>query len=325
MLSSVTGSRSWWKGFALVALGPTFGGCTLTEVTTAAAEDLVVVEALLQRREAGDPTPSRIQVFLHRTVQGEDGANAPVDGAEVRVEREDGTVIALLPAEVGRCVASTPAQGTGSCYLSTDGDARAIEPGEHLELTVHTARGERMEAISVVPGGYALATAENGGVCRVEANDPLEVVWGPSEGAWSYLNELEITGLPDALPDLGDVDVPDPLVLLGVSVSATDTTIVVPNEFGLFDRFDLEQPLAVALQEGLPAGSRATVSITAVDRNYVNWIRGGSFNPSGQVRTPSVRGDGTGYFGTGVVRTFQIRTDGDEELCPRFGEVDAAG
>lgn len=325
MSPSLRASTSWSKGLVLVALGSTLGGCTLTEVTTAAAEDVVVVEALLQRRGDGDPAPSRLQVFLHRTIQGEDGANAPVDGAEVRVVREDGTVIALRPAEVGQCVASGPQQGTGSCYLSPGADVREIEPGERLELSVHTARGEVLEAISVVPGPYALATAEDGGVCRVEPNDPLEVVWAPSDGAWSYLNEIEIRGLPDALPDLGDIEVPDPLFLLGLSVSATDTTIVVPTEFGLFDRFDLEQPLALALQEGLPAGSRATVSITAVDRNYVNWIRGGSFNPSGQVRTPSVRGDGTGYFGTGVVRTFQIRTDGDDELCPRFGEVDGSG
>lgn len=38
--------------------------------------------------------------------------------------------------------------------------------------------------------------------------------------------------------------------------------------------------------------------IAAGDRNYVNWLRGGRFNPSGMIRVPSVHGDGTGVFGS---------------------------
>ena len=93
--------------------------------------------------------------------------------------------------------------------------------------------------------------------------------------------------------------------LLGLSITANDTTIVFPAEFGVFDRFDLDQDIATALQEGLPAGTVAPVTIAATDRNYVNWARGGNFNPSGQVRVPSIQGDGTGVFGTFVVRGFE--------------------
>jgi hypothetical protein len=303
------------------------GACTLTEITTTEAEDVVVVEALLQHRDGADvvPTPSRISVFLHRTVQGEGGLSEPVDGAEVRVARADGTVIDLFPAARNECVVSTPINGTGSCYLSGPAETQAIEPGERLELTVATSRGEVMEAVSVLPGDFELATTEVGGTCSVEPDRPLEVVWSSAAGAWTYVNEIEIRGLREALPELGDVEIPDPLVLLGLSVSAIDTTIVAPNEFGVFDRFDLDQPLAVALQKGLPAGSRARVSISAVDRNYVNWVRGGGFNPSGQVRIPSVRGDGTGFFGTGLVRTFAMRTEGDFEPCRRFDQGGGEG
>lgn len=302
-------------------------GCSLTDVTTTAAEDIVVVEALLQQR-AGvgfSPIPARLSVFLHRTVQGQGGLSEPVDGADVLVLRPDGTVVELRPAERGDCVVSAPINGTGSCYVATVDDTRSIRPGERLELTVQTARGEMMEAVSTVPGAFDLATVEDGGTCRVEPDDPLEVVWSPSEGSWTYFNEIRIVGLPDALSDLGDIEIPDPLFLVGLSISAADTTIVVPNEFGILDRFDLDQPLTVALQQGLPEGSEAIVSIGAVDRNYVNWVRGGSFNPSGQVRIPSVRGQGTGFFGTGLVRGFEIRTEGDIELCRRFGESDGEG
>ena len=46
--------------------------------------------------------------------------------------------------------------------------------------------------------------------------------------------------------------------------------------------------------------------ISATDRNYVNWVRGGNFNPSGQVRVPTIRGDGTGVFASTVTRTFEV-------------------
>jgi hypothetical protein len=50
------------------------------------------------------------------------------------------------------------------------------------------------------------------------------------------------------------------------------------------------------------------VVVAAADRNYVNWVRGGNFNPSGLVRVPSVRGDGTGVFGSIVAKTVVLTT-----------------
>ena len=58
--------------------------------------------------------------------------------------------------------------------------------------------------------------------------------------------------------------------------------------------------------EGTPAFLKARVSVAAVERNYTNWARGGTFNPSGQVRIPSLRGDGTGFFGATVVKTMTV-------------------
>jgi hypothetical protein len=104
----------------------------------------------------------------------------------------------------------------------------------------------------------------------------------------------------------------DPLVLLGLSISREDTTIVFPGEFGVFDRGDLDRDLLAFLQRGLPAGASASVVVTAGDRNYVNWVRGGGFNPSGQVRLPSLSGiGGTGVFGSQVVRRFLLEVVDD--------------
>jgi len=74
----------------------------------------------------------------------------------------------------------------------------------------------------------------------------------------------------------------------------------------VFDRGSIDQDVAVRLQRGIPGGLVTNVAITAVDRNYTNWVRGGNFNPSGQVRIASVRGEGTGYFGSSVVQALDV-------------------
>jgi hypothetical protein len=98
--------------------------------------------------------------------------------------------------------------------------------------------------------------------------------------------------------------------LLGVAIGAADTSIAFPGGFGLFDRFDESyHGLLLAIRHGLPAGVHASVVVAAADRNYVNWVRGGAFNPSGTVRIPSINGPGTGVFGSIVTRQVEIRTD----------------
>jgi hypothetical protein len=74
----------------------------------------------------------------------------------------------------------------------------------------------------------------------------------------------------------------------------------------VFSRFSLDQELSLLLQKGMPLGTSADVTVAALDRNYVNWIRAGSFNPSGQVRVPSLRGDGTGVLGVALRRAFRV-------------------
>jgi hypothetical protein len=66
----------------------------------------------------------------------------------------------------------------------------------------------------------------------------------------------------------------------------------------VFDRFSFNQNLLRLLQTGLPGGTTARVVVAAADRNYINGVRGGSFNPSGPVRISSVVGDGVGVFGS---------------------------
>ena len=105
----------------------------------------------------------------------------------------------------------------------------------------------------------------------------------------------------------------DPLRLLGLSISATDTTMAFQAELGLFDRFDLECDVVVFLQDGLPEEASAKVSVAAVDLNYVNWVRGGGFSPSGTARVPSLRGErGSGVLQASVSTGFRVLTVAEE-------------
>ncbi|HEX8431778.1 MAG TPA: hypothetical protein VF625_10835, partial [Longimicrobium sp.] len=113
------------------------------------------------------------------------------------------------------------------------------------------------------------------------------------------------------------VDIPDPLELVGLAVSQQDTTIVLPTEFGLFDRFEIDNDALKAIQNGFPAGVVVEVDVAAADRNYVNGVRGGRFNPSGPVRISSVVGDGVGVFGS-IVPLYtraEVAAQGPIPLC----------
>jgi hypothetical protein len=115
----------------------------------------------------------------------------------------------------------------------------------------------------------------------------------------------------------------EPLDLLGLSIGAADTTSLFPADVGVFDRADeLLHPVLVAIRDGLPAGVRATVVVAATDRNYVNWIRGGSFNPSGTVRVPSISGGGTGVFGA-LVRRTRVLHVGEPDVSGSGAELPA--
>jgi hypothetical protein len=109
---------------------------------------------------------------------------------------------------------------------------------------------------------------------------------------------MRVLGLRPILAERGIIDAPDPLDLQGLAVSAEDTTLVLPDEFGVFERFEYDQDVLRALQGGFPDGVDVVLMVAAADRNYVNGVRGGRFNPSGPVRISSVVGDGVGVFGS---------------------------
>jgi hypothetical protein len=286
------------RGAALAAgLALLAAGCELAEVTTAGGRDLVVVEAILRAGE------ERQDVLLHRTLNGEVVRGEP--GARVVVRDSAGGEAAFEERPLNLCAERLFPEDTdslsieASCYSTQPGRLHVV-PGGAYELRVETRDGLVLRGRTRVPGAFALrrpAVTDPLGACALPPRTNLEVVWSRSEDAWSYLVGMQIVGLRSALEGTG-IEAPDLLELTGVAVSEEDTLLVVPREVGLFERFDQDQELMRLLQEGFPPGVGVELAVAAADRNFVNGVRGGGFNPSGNVRISSVVGDGVGVFGS---------------------------
>lgn len=305
-------------GIVLTATGSAFAlGCELQEVTVVEVENVVVAEAYAF---VGVPSPgfgidNRLVVFLGSTVGGQ--PDPALEAARVEVRRARGGRYRLQPVPIENCVSDRDRERPGVCYEGGF-DAINIRPGDELRLDILLPDGRRLEGNTSIPGAFVVE--DDISECQLAPDTPFEVRWSQSAGASAYVNETRIDGLDLALAPEG-ITAPNHLYLLGLAISASDTTIVFPGEFGIFDRFDLDQALTVRLQQGLPEGAVALVGISAADANYVNWARGGNFNPSGQVRIPSVRGDGTGVFGSVVMRGFSVFVNSEEpsegmRACP---------
>lgn len=294
-------------------------GCTIADVTVPPSDDRLVVEAVLRT------DLPRQQILLHRSVRdggsaGEPGADVVVTGpGGLRVEfKESPEACFTLDPEYGT---GAPIEVQGTCYVAASEAAPWVQPGATYDLTVRTTRGEEARSRTTVPGVfhfYGIASGTRSDVnppaCALPPNVPLPLSWTPAAGAWGYLSPLTIFGLSGTLP--ASYDPPDPMELLGVSVSASDTTIVLPGEFGIFERFDYNQDLLRALQQGLPDGTAARVIVAAADRNYINGVRGGNFNPSGQVRISSIVGGGVGVFGSLNAISFAVDVDAQQSNIP---------
>jgi hypothetical protein len=300
------------------------GACELAEVTTTEPEDVLVVEAVLR-------TDRTFQnVLLHRTLQGRTVPGETRANVRVRTERGEEIEFVQTPREecfpgIGRLLRDQDTiQVEATCYEAPSAIGESwVVPGGRYELLVETARGERVRGVTTVPGtfdlrglGRALRESDSGDRrCFLPPATPLPLTWSTSRGAWAYLTQMEVYGLRRVLgSDFGEV--PDPLRLIGVSVSESDTTVQVPAEVGVFDRFSIDQELLRAIQDGFPEGVQVQLVVAAADRNFVNAVRGGQFNPSGSVRISSVVGDGVGVFGSVASRRVVVEVRGGQTVFP---------
>ncbi len=300
-----------WLRLPCLAAAATLGGCDLEEITIVEVEDVVIAEVYVNLFQ--NPAENEIRAFLHKTV----ASGSAVDdllSARIVVSRSDGLTLELLAAANEGCIDLSEAAEPGACFLADPVQTLDLRPGDILDIVVTFADGGTLMGAARLPSPFEIQRIPS--ACRLDPDTLLPIYWSTSVGAWAYVNETSIQGLPEALVLEGIQVDDDPLTLLGLSISNQDTLIVFPSEFGVFDRFDLDQDLSVRLQTGLPNSTIAEVSITAVDGNYMNWARGGNFNPSGQVRIPSLRGDGAGVFGATLNRRFVVSISDRASVLP---------
>ena len=314
------------RAIAIIAVSLLAAGCELTEVQVELPEDVIVAETqvVLTLDHDDDEASLTAWALLHRTYQPEgapslSGAVITVSGEgqnTVRLVEQDSVELCLLPDTV-EDVSSDGA----ACYRA-EATPAPFTPGEVLSLHIRAADGRVLTGTSRVPGAFSMTgLTQEDGHCRLHPDTNYRFQWTPSDDSWAYVADARLEGLTAALAPRG-INAPDTLYLVGVSIGREDTDIVFPRNLGVFDFFDSdedEREVIRALRRGLPEGSRAAVAITAVDRNWVNWARGGNFNPSGQVRIPSVFGEGTGLFGTAIQRrvwiTSSVDGEGEPPLC----------
>jgi len=289
------------RGILIPALLTVVSGCELAEVTVAAPEEIMIAEVQFM---IADGTAKGMAV-LHRTAGF---GSRSIPDAVIRVQGGSGAEVAFRQGLTSECFDPLPSpELVFSCHV-LDGAAASdvVHYRATLGVQVQFAGGGQLSGRVVVPGDFELVTPAEG-ECVLAPGTVLGMEWTPSPGTWAYLPEAEITGLREALEPLGIEVPPEPLILQGLSISEKDTSIRFPTEFGVFDRFSGDTDLLLALRDGLPAGTSAYVLVSALERNAVNWLRGGDFNPSGQVRIPSLFGDGTGVVGATVVRTARVQ------------------
>jgi hypothetical protein len=195
------------------------------------------------------------------------------------------------------------------------GDENMVVPGRRYTLFIGLDDGRELTGATRVPEMFVLNNPL-WQTCRLSPDTKLEMQWTQAGGSSVYIISTRLFGLKQALRERGVPTVGnDPVELFGLSVTAADTTMSFPDELGLFNRFDEDMhAMLVAIRNGLPPGVRAEGVVAAADRNYVNWVRGGVFNPSGVVRIPSIQGDGYGVFGSMTMEEFEMRTTGGSSL-----------
>ena len=301
-------SRRWRRRVGALAPLLAVTACELTDVQIAESEDVLLVEAFVSW---APPAPrAAATVFVHGTLSREGELRGPSPDALVEMTTEEGQVTSLLEVPPEVCVVgATPEVNPGRCYAAAL--PPSASPGRPVTMTLATDDGREVSGRTVIPADFdILSPTASGTTCRVPEKTLLELAWTTSVGAWAYPSETAIRGARDVLaasdPEFQGLD--DPLVLFGLAISDEDTTVSFPDEYGLFDRFsdEVTTKALIELQDGLLSGMSATVTVAAADRNYVNWQRGGNFNPSGPVRVPSLSGDGTGVLGSTVRRTVRI-------------------
>ena len=226
------------------------GGCDLEEVTIVEPESVLVVEAFLL---LGDlETIGR--VFLYSSLGA--GPNDDLPVAEIVLSSESGGIFEFTEAHALVCLSLAPeVEAYGRCYVGQEAGAPLFRPGDRVTLEVRTELGSGAPRIVDHPRGLSRSTAtlHRSGV-GFQRTRPSSCPGPARRGRWATWARPGCAAYRRLLAERGLVVTDDPLILRGLSVSADDTSIRFPSDFGIFERLALDADLARALQVGMPPG-----------------------------------------------------------------------
>lgn len=292
--------RTSFRASALLA-PLALGSCELAEVEIEPVPDLVVAAvSVVMTIDPLDPSRVDTRAFALLAVGGRQRyRDIEIPGASVTIVGESGRSLRLREVSdpLVTCVTPYPTEGgtrppAGSCHVAAMPGAH-FAPGERLSLTVELPDGGILHGESRMPGIFTpTGLSLDAGRCRLDPDTGYQFNWAHSAGSWAYIAEARLVGLGDLWPNQ------ESLLLEATLRRDDEPQLAFPRDllFEIVDRWEL----ARVLREGLPAGASAEIAVGALDRNWANWVRLGRVELDGEVRIPSVFGDGTGMFGTAV-------------------------
>lgn len=340
-------SRAAGRFVAATTVGASLllAGCDPTG-TEIAPEDLVVAGVwTVVTIDPADPARAELLATGWLDWSRTGRATNEVPGASLRIAGESGASVELAeqPSQES-CFKLDPLPAGryppvfGTCYLATASPS-PFAPGEELSLTIRSPEGGTATGVSRLPEAFAPSggLSSQDGRCLTEPDQNHRFSWSVAEGAWAYVGGALVEGLDPALwPGDESRYAGEALHLTGLPVRRDSTEMVFPREFAALTG---GQPVAVelerVLQAGLPDGATAKVAVGAIDRNWYNWIRLPTFEAVfvnsafdiGEIRVPSIFGDGVGVFGTSVRWKAEVESRartgaGDPPPCGPVAEED---
>lgn len=290
-------------------------------------EDIVVAGVwTVVTVDPSDPSLTELlaTAWLHWTRSGR--RSHEVLGASVSIVGESGHSLELVQMpDQESCFKTEPipdglyAPTYGTCYLASASPS-PLAPGERVFLTIRSPAGGVAEGATRLPEAFVptggLASAD--GRCLTEPDKNHRFSWSVAKGAQAYVGGAEVDGLdPRIWPGNSSQYAGEPLHMTGLPFGRDSTEMVFPRDFGvLFTATAVDTAVTEMLQRGLPNGATADVAVGAIDRNWFNWIRLPTFETlfvnstfdTGEIRTPSIFGAGTGVFGAGVRWTVAVES-----------------
>ena len=287
------------------------GGCELDWVEINSEEELLAASVTVVLTV--DPADSSVTSTDIVALLTREGLDTRVPGASVRItgESEQSLQLAEASDRSATCRSDTASvvQTVGTCYTASTSSAH-FAPLEELSLKIVTQDGRVLRGVSTIPRAFApTRLSVHDGRCRVDPDTSYLFDWSTVDGDWAFIAEAKFSGFARAL-----WDDPDPLYLRTYwMASPLPQDMVFPRIMTEGEVARQARKAARKLETGLPWGVTADLAVAAVDRNWANWIREGQLHTEGEVRVPSVFGDGTGMFGTGIRWTVTMESRGGQE------------